>query len=122
MKMDDDNLLHLLPDHTYYAQVQGEMAVLDVEWCGLIVFSNDTVIADWIITDYDYWINLLESWNNFTYSMWYWNFYLVKYLRKTLEQLSRNLRIDIYWRTDLMCIVVTQLKDQQNLLNAYKHN
>ena len=61
MKMDDDNLLHLLPDHAYYAQVQGEMAVLDVEWSGFIVFSNDTIIFDRIIADYDYWINLLDE-------------------------------------------------------------
>ena len=69
MKMGDNNLLYLPPGHAYYAQVQGEMAVLGVEWCNFIVFSNDTVVVDRIVADYDsgwiYW----KSWNNFTYSM-----------------------------------------------------
>ena len=49
MKIGDNNLLHLPPSHTYYAQVQGEMAVLDVEWCDFVVFSNDTVFVDRIV-------------------------------------------------------------------------
>ena len=32
MKRDLDCLLCLPPNHAYYAQVQGEMALLDVEW------------------------------------------------------------------------------------------
>ena len=48
MKIGDDNLLHLPPSHTY-AQVQGEMAVLDVKWCDFVVFSNDTVLVDRIV-------------------------------------------------------------------------
>ena len=48
MKIGDDNLLHLPPSHTY-AQVQGEMAVLDMEWCDFVVFSNDTVLVDRIV-------------------------------------------------------------------------
>ena len=45
MKKGDDDLLHLPPNHAYYAQVQGEMAVLDIEWCNFVVFSNNTVVV-----------------------------------------------------------------------------
>ena len=65
MKIGDDNLLHLPPTHTYYAQVQGEMAVLDVEWCDFVVFSNDAVVVDRIVADHDYWTDLLEKLEQF---------------------------------------------------------
>ena len=65
MKRGDDDLLHLPPDHAYYAQVQGEMAVLDIEWCNFVVFSNDTVVVDRIVADYDYWMDLLEKLEQF---------------------------------------------------------
>ena len=61
MKRGDDGLLHLPCDHAYYAQVQGEMAVLNVEWCDFTVFSNGTVVVDRIIADYDYWTELQEK-------------------------------------------------------------
>ena len=64
MKKGDD-LLHLPPDHAYYAQVQGEMAVLDVEWCDFVVLSNDTVVVDQIVANYDYWMDLLEKLEQF---------------------------------------------------------
>ena len=34
------------------------MAMLDIEWCDFIVFSNDTVEVDRIVADYDYWVDL----------------------------------------------------------------
>ena len=61
MKLGDDYQLHLPPNHSYYAQIQGEMAVLDVEWCDFVVFSNDIVVVDRIVADYDYWEDLLEK-------------------------------------------------------------
>ena len=33
MHRGDDKMLHLSETHPYYAQVQGEMAILNVEWC-----------------------------------------------------------------------------------------
>ena len=65
MKKGDDDLLHLPPDHAYYAQVQGEMAVLDIEWCDFVLFSNDKVGVDQIVADYDYWMDLLEKFEQF---------------------------------------------------------
>ena len=53
------------------------------------MFSNDTVVVDRIVADYDYWMDLLEKLEQFTYNMLYQNFYLVNYFRKNLEQLSR---------------------------------
>ena len=37
MKCRRDGSLYLPHDHMYYAQVQGEMAILGVEWCDVVV-------------------------------------------------------------------------------------
>lgn len=52
-------------DYAYYAQVQGEIAVLDVEWYDFVVFNNDTVVIDRIVADRDYWVDLLEKLEQF---------------------------------------------------------
>ena len=62
MKRDNDGFLRL---PAYYTQVQGYMAVLDVEWCDFAVFSNDAIIIDQIVADYDYWMNLMERLEQF---------------------------------------------------------
>ena len=54
MHRGDDKMLHLSETHPYYAQVQGEMAILNVEWCDFLVFSNASVIVDRILADHDY--------------------------------------------------------------------
>ena len=46
MRRGEDGPLHLPTNHPYYAQVQGVMAVLIVEWCDFVVYSNHTVIVD----------------------------------------------------------------------------
>ena len=48
-----------------HAQVQGKMAVLDVEWCDFVIFSNDAVVVDRIVADYAYWTDLLEKLEQF---------------------------------------------------------
>ena len=65
MKKGADGLLHLPQDHTYYTQVQGEMAVLGVEWCDFTVFSNGVVVVDRIMADYDYWVDVLQKLDHF---------------------------------------------------------
>ena len=42
-------------------QVQGEMAILNVEWCDFVVFSNGSVVVDCILADYDYWIKMCNT-------------------------------------------------------------
>ena len=39
----------------YYAKVQGEMAVIGVEWCDFVVYSNGEVVVDRILSDVEYW-------------------------------------------------------------------
>ena len=34
-----DGALHLKREHKYFAQVQGEMAVMGVQWCDFVVFT-----------------------------------------------------------------------------------
>ena len=65
MRRGDDMMLHLPKTHPYYAQVQGEMAILNVEWCDFVVFSNDSVIVDRILADYDYWKKICDTLDEF---------------------------------------------------------
>ena len=65
MQRGDDRLLHLPKKHHYYAQVQGEMAVLNVEWCDFVVYSKGVVVVDRIIADYNYWTELSEILDSF---------------------------------------------------------
>ena len=41
-------LLHLPRDHPYFAR---EMAIMNVEWCDFVVFSNGEVVVDRILAD-----------------------------------------------------------------------
>ena len=65
MKIGDDSNLHLPSDHQYYTQIQGEMAIIGVEWCDFVVYSNGCVIVDRILADLDYWNNLSEKLEQF---------------------------------------------------------
>ena len=65
MHRGDDKMLHLPETHQYYAQVQGEMATLNVEWCDFVVYSNGSVIVDRILADYDYWTKMCEVLDEF---------------------------------------------------------
>ena len=65
MKKGSDGLLHLPADHGYYTQILGEMAILGVEWCDFVVYSNGMVVVDRILADADYWENLEEKLEHF---------------------------------------------------------
>ena len=41
--------------HHYYAQVQGEMAILTVDWFDFVVFSGGAVAVERILFNLDYW-------------------------------------------------------------------
>ena len=55
----EDCMLHLNKSHAYYAQVQGEMAIMELEWCDFVVYSGDVILVDRIWADLDYWVNTL---------------------------------------------------------------
>ena len=65
MKFREDGSLYLPHDHVYYAEVQGEMAIIGVEWCDFIVYSNGQIVVDHIIGDNDYWDHLFEKLEDF---------------------------------------------------------
>jgi len=46
IKRAKDGFLHLPTNHAYYAQVQGGMALLDVQWYDFVVLSNVVIIID----------------------------------------------------------------------------
>ena len=60
MELESDGGLHLRHDHHYYAQVQGEIALLGVDWCNFVVYSNNAVVVDCVLADIKYW-NELEQ-------------------------------------------------------------
>jgi len=61
MKKGEDGQLHLPKQHNYYAQVQGELAVINREWCDFVVYSNGEVVVDRILADLEYWNTLEEA-------------------------------------------------------------
>jgi len=65
LQNDGNGILHLPRNHPYFAQVQGEMAIMNVEWCDFAVFSNGQVVVDRILADYDYWLELSEAIDRF---------------------------------------------------------
>jgi len=65
MKFREDRSLYLPHDHVYYAQVQGEMAIIGVEWCDFIVHNNGQIVIDSILTDINYWDHLSEKLKDF---------------------------------------------------------
>ena len=60
-----DGELHLPHSHRYYAQVQGELAITNKEWCDFVVFSNNKVVVDRILADLEYWNHLEEKLEEF---------------------------------------------------------
>ena len=41
------------------------MAILNVEWCNFVVFSNGSVIVDRILADHDYWTKMCNTLDEF---------------------------------------------------------
>ena len=65
MKTRQDGSLYLPHDHKYYAQVQGQMAILGIEWCDFVVYSNGEIVIDRILADLNYWDHLSEKLEQF---------------------------------------------------------
>ena len=65
MHRGDDKMLHLPETRPYYAKVQGELAILNVEWCDFVVYNNGSVIVDRILADYVYWTKMCEVLDEF---------------------------------------------------------
>ena len=76
-----DGNLHLPHYHVYYAQVQGEMAVMGVDWCDFVVYSNGGVVVDRILADVEYWDILSET---SIFIKWFLKFYQEKFFKKSM--------------------------------------
>ena len=60
-----DGSLYLPRGHVYYAQVQGQMAILGVEWCDFVVYSGGEIVVDCILAEVEYWNNLCMKLDEF---------------------------------------------------------
>ena len=65
MRKGEDDLLHIRPEHPYFAQVQGEMAIIGVEWCDFAVYSGGEVVVNRILADCQYWTELNDVLDSF---------------------------------------------------------
>ena len=54
MHKGEDGLLHLPPEHPYFAQVQGEIVIIGVERCIFVVYSRGVIVVDRILADFQY--------------------------------------------------------------------
>ena len=61
MKKSEDGQLYLPKQHHHYAQVQGELIVINREWCDFVVHSNGEVVVNCIMADLDYRSTLEEA-------------------------------------------------------------
>ena len=55
LREDADGKLHLQESHAYYAQVQGEMAVIGSPWCDFVVFTTGRLHIERIVFAPDFW-------------------------------------------------------------------
>ena len=55
-----DQNYQLKPSHAYYAQVQGQMAIVGLEWCDFVVYTSKRVIVQRIGFDQTFWNDLEE--------------------------------------------------------------
>ena len=65
IKTTEDGSLYLPHDHKYYAQVQGQMAILGIEWCDFVVYSKGEIVIDRILADLNYWDHLSQKLEQF---------------------------------------------------------
>ena len=62
----DNGSVHLKRNHNFYAQVQGEMHIIGVEWCDFVVYTPRGIFVERIVHDGMYWEEtLLPQLQNF---------------------------------------------------------
>ena len=73
-KKRENGELHLFQHDHYYAQVQGELAVMNRTWYDFVVYSNGEVVVDRILTDLEYWGTLEEKLEEIMSNIWFLRF------------------------------------------------
>lgn len=68
--IDENNEIHLKKRHNYYFQVQGQLAILNREWCDFIVWTLKGISVERILFDGDFWFrHCLPSLKSFYYGV-----------------------------------------------------
>lgn len=52
---DENNKVTLKVRHNYYYQVQGQLAILNLEWCDFIVWTNKDLHVERMKADREFW-------------------------------------------------------------------
>ena len=58
-EIDEQNTVRLKRNHTYYCQVQGQMAITERKWCDFIVYTEKGITIERIKFDLEFWTNSL---------------------------------------------------------------
>ena len=53
--MDENRKVHLKKRHNYYYQVQGQLALLNLQWCDFVVWTRSGIHVERITFDRDFW-------------------------------------------------------------------
>ena len=53
--MDENRKVHLEKRHNYYYQVQGQLALLNLQWCDFVVWTRSGIHVERITFDRDFW-------------------------------------------------------------------
>lgn len=54
-KMDENRVIQLKKRHNYYYQIQGQLAVLNLQWCDFIVWTRNDIYVERIHYDKKFW-------------------------------------------------------------------
>ena len=64
-----DEKIKLKKDHSYYAQVQMQLAITTQSWCDFILFTKKGLVIDRVHYDADYWSKLQDNLVRFYFKM-----------------------------------------------------
>ena len=52
---DENDTVKLKPCHNYYYQIQGQLAILNLEWCDFIIWTNKDLHVERVKADHEFW-------------------------------------------------------------------
>ena len=93
---------------------------MNVEWCDFVVYSNNEIVIDCIIADYNYWVELSETLDRF-----YVQHIVPEILsgKIFMEEYGSFLEFLIVSHKHVNNIIFNmELMDYQSLLKTYIHN
>ncbi|KAK6178307.1 hypothetical protein SNE40_013107 [Patella caerulea] len=65
LKPDENGQAHLIPSHTYYTQIQSQMAITKIHKADFVVWSSNGIISNTMSFDKDFWNDVYDKAKSF---------------------------------------------------------